>query len=502
MPRQRNRRASQMRRLIDPVMTFTIRFSGGVVLFLVLALLVYLLKEGSSAFDQKFPYGFRFALQPSQKASDYDFELDPTVSSLKAHPDGADGVDDQEDGILMPTIEELAGFSPTATGTALTGDIAAIKPDELYRDDWRTPHAAEKGDTMLLFAFATPEAEGDTMTLQWAPDAAFEVGNSPYDFRLKLVSAPVGISVPPIDIDLKKQPNGTISVPVWRAETDEDRTKGYVFRLEARPTTSTFLATLSSFFRTDWAPTLQYPRFGFVPLFLSTIGITLLATLLAAPISIWVAVFLSEVASPRMREWLKPTVELLASVPTVVLGYLGLILVAPRMQQVFASALSMESGVNMLTASVVLAILLIPTITTITEDALANAPGTLREGGEALGLTQRESLASVILPAVRSGMIGAVLLGLARAFGETMIIWMLSGGTPRMPAASSPKAVIDNLGQSTRGMADTVAIEMGNVDFGGVHYGHLFLLGAILFIFSLAINLFGYRMARRSAWTQ
>jgi len=488
-----------MRRITDPVMTIAVRFAGGLVLFLVVAVLVYLLKEGASAFDQKFPFGYRFALQPATLPEGYDFEMDPTVSTLKAHPDGADGIDDKEDGILMPSLEELAGFNPTATGTSLTGRLEDVDSEQLYRDDWRTPTGAEVGHRMLLFAFATPEATGNTMRLEWRPDAAFRSSLAPYDLRLKLIRTPEGISMGPIEMDLKAKPSGTIDLPVWRAETNENRTQGYVFELSATPTTTTFLATVRNVLRTDWAPTLQYPRYGIVPLFLATVGMTLLATLLATPISIAVAIYLSEIAPTRLREWLKPVVELLASVPTVVLGYLGLILVAPTMQKTFASALSMESGVNMLTASVVLAVLLIPTITTISEDALANVAGTLREGSEALGLTQRESLKAVILPAVKSGLIGAVLLGLARAFGETMIVWMLSGGTPRMPSVSNPMQVVENLGQPTRGMADTVAIEMGNVDFGGVHYGHLFLLGFVLFVFSLAINLAGYRMARRAS---
>lgn len=481
-------------------MTVVIRVAGGTVLFMVLALLFYLVKEGSNAFGQEFPYGYRFSLQPAPVPADYDLEIDPMVSTLKSHWDGADGVDDKEDGIYMPTLEELRGSSPFGTGTALTDSLEKVKPDELYRDDWRTPDRAEIGDAFLFFAFATPEYSEAKMTLVWAPDAAFDPAISPYDLRLKLIRAPDGVDTQAINIDLKKQPNGRIELPTYIAKTDDERTGGYVFQLVATPQTSTFLATVRNFFRTDWAPTLQYPRFGFVPLLIATISITLVALLLATPVSLGLAVYLAEFAPARLREWLKPTIELLASVPTVVLGYFGLILVAPGMQNVFASALSMQSGVNMLTASVVLAVLLIPTIATVSEDTLSNLPHSLRDGGDALGLTDRETLQRVVLPAAKTGLLGSILLGLARAFGETMIIWMLSGGTPRMPTFAGVKDGINNLGQTTRGMADTVAIEMGNVDFGGLHYGHLFLLGSTLFVITLTINLYGYLLARRSAW--
>jgi phosphate transport system permease protein len=236
------------------------------------------------------------------------------------------------------------------------------------------------------------------------------------------------------------------------------------------------------------------------PLIVGTLIITILAVLLATPFSIGAAVYLSEVAPSRIREWLKPLVELLASVPTVVLGYFGLMLVAPFLANTLAAAVGLDSGRAMFTAAIMMAVLLFPTITSFAEDALQAVPQSMRDGGEALGLTTREKLRKIILPAARGGIISAVLLGIARAIGETMIVWILSGGTPFLPSFESPKDAVANLMKPARGIPDSIAIEMGNVDFHGVHYGHLFLLGLILFVMTLGINSVGQRLARRSAW--
>lgn len=175
-------------------------------------------------------------------------------------------------------------------------------------------------------------------------------------------------------------------------------------------------------------------------------------------------------------------------------------LVAPALQTALAGPLGVESGRSLLTAALIMGILLIPTIATVCEDALRNVPNNLRDGGFALGLTQRETLKNVVMPAAKSGMIAAVMLGMARAFGETMIIWILSGGTPAMPRVDSFTGALQTLVGSTRGMPDTIAIEMGNVAFEDVHYGHLFMVGLLLFIITLVINLVGFRFARKAAW--
>jgi phosphate transport system permease protein len=480
-------------RLIDRVMEGAIVSSGAVLVLIIIAIFFYLAHESKYAFDRKFDYGFRFAMQPVLGEKEADVSLDPYASILTANKEGGDGVDEKEEGITMPNLEEFSGVVSLGTGTSL-GDSPT--EDNLYRDDWRPMQRADKGQNFRLYGFATPEYTEPTMQLAWQPDASFDPSHAPYNLKLKLVSGPAE----PFEIDLKQNPSGSVTVPTYIAQTDDDRTKGYVFELVAEPETSNFMATVGGFFRTSWDPTLAYPRYGFVPLLLGTLAITILAMLIATPIGAATAIFLSEFASVRVREWAKPVLELLASVPTVVLGYLGLMLVAPALQETLAAALSHESGRALLTTSIVMAVLLLPTIATVAEDALRGIPTTLRDGGEALGLTTGEGVKKVVLPAAKSGFIAALLLGTARAIGETMIVWILSGGTPGMPSFASAQDGLANLMKPTRGMADTVAIEMGNVDFEGVHYGHLFLLGLTLFVITLVLNLSALKLARRSAW--
>lgn len=472
---------------------------GSLCLLMVVAMLFYLGRESRYAFDQTFGYGYRFAVQPLKLPADYQLAMDPNASLITANPEGLDGLDDKEDGIMAPTLDMLAGTAG-ATATALRSDAADVDPNALFRDDWRSTKPAGTGDRFVLFAYGAPDAQGGKMALAWEPDSAYDPRLTPYSIRLRLVGAPEGVRAPEVDVDLRSEPYGRIDLPAWAPKTDAERTNGYVFRVDVEPSASQTGATLANAARTDWAPTLQYPRYGAAPLFLGTLLITVIALLFAVPVSFALAVLMSEVLPARAREIVKPVIELLASVPTVVLGYFGLMLVAPGLQGVLAGALAMESGRTLLTAGLVMGLLVVPTIATVAEDALRALPGGLREGAVALGLTTGEAIRKIITPAAKTGLIGAVLLGLARALGETMIVWMLSGGTPTMPSLASAGEAIGTLVKSSRGVPDTVAIEMGNVVFEGVHYGHLFLLGLALFLTTLAINLFGYWIGRRSAW--
>lgn len=481
-------------------MEASVYFAGAIVVVCIGALFYYLARESTYAFNQKFTYGFRFAAQSVDPTKIEAPDVDPNASVLSAHHDATDGPDDREDPFPMPTLESLRGVASLATGTALTGDVSKVQPSHLYRDDWRASKSADKGDEYLLFAYATPEYRHRTMRLAWQPDTGSNPDLAPYDLKLRLVHAPQGVVVREIVIDLKSQPSGSIELPTFIARTDADRTNGYVFRLEVTPSSSGTAATLRNLLRNEWGPTLAHPRYGMVPLIVGTLAITGIAMLLAAPVGIYLAVYLAEVAPRRLREWLKPCVELLSSVPTVVLGYFGLMIVAPNFQQLFQRAVQVESGRALLTTAVVMAVLLVPTIATVAEDALRAVPKNLRDGAEALGLTAKETLSQVQLPAARAGLVGALLLGTARAIGETMIVWMLSGGTPGLPTFANAQDAFANLMRATRGLPDTIAIEMGNVDFEGVHYGHLFVLGLTLFCMTLAINLIGHWIARRSAW--
>lgn len=470
---------------------------GIAVGLMIAGIFFYLAFESRSAFDRKYPYGFRFAAQ-STSAPDEELLLDPNSSLLAAHPDGKEGLDEKDEAIAMPTLDELSGVATTATGVPLTGDPGAVENDKLFKDDWRAQKAAGSSDHYLLFAFATPEHQEEKLRFKWEPDAAFDPSTAAHNVRIELLNRD---GIAPFAVDLTNQPKGFVDLPTRVAKTDDERTSCYTFRITATPkTSSNILAALSGFFRTDWAPTLQYPRFGFVPLLLSTVLITLLAMLLAAGPAILTAVFMSEVAPPRLREYLKPILELLAAVPTVILGYFGLMLVAPQLMRAFGEALQMESGRSVLTASIMMAVLILPTITSIAEDALRTLPGTYRDGALALGMTPFESLKKVLIPGAKTGLVAALLLGFARAIGETMIVWILAGGTVLMPNLSSPRDAARSFVQPGRGIADTIGIEMANVEFERPHYGHLFLLGLVLFSLTIIINLAGYHYARRRAW--
>ncbi len=476
--------------------------AGVLTLAVIVAMGYYLIHESQYAFKRKFTYGFRFALQPTEGEFEREIPLDPNASVLTVHTEGAEGMDEKEEGIEMPTLEALAGTAALGTGTALTGDLEKVdagRAEGLFRDDWRSPKSAEEGDRFLLFGFATPEYKFDKMVLAWVPDEGADPNEAPYDLRLRLRRGPDGADVPAIDVDLRKTPSGRIELPVFVAKSDAERTRGYVFEVVATPTRSNAGATAAGFFGSEWGPTLAHPRYGFFPLLASTLLITLLALLIAAPIAVGAAIYVSEIAPRRLREWLKPIIELLASVPTVVLGYFGLMLLAPGLMKIVPEAAGMQSGRAMITAAIMMAILLIPIIMTIAEDTLRSVPLTLRDGGIALGLTQEETIKRVLMPAAKAGLSAAILLGFSRAVGETMIVWILSGGTPNLPNFNSLGQAVKNFFEPTRGMADTIAIEMGNVAFEEQHYGHLFLLGLSLFVLTLAINLLGFRL-RRQAW--
>lgn len=490
-------------RLKDLPAVGLVYLSGALIAMIIIAMFYYLAHEARHAFARPFPYGYRFSLQPPALEPDPytgevvdDLTVVPNATLLTANLEGEDGIDEKEESAPMPTLADLAGYHPFGTGTAVINSLDDLDPNQLFRDNWKAAKDATQGERFYLFAFATPEYDKPTMKLAYQPDAAFSVRDCPYDIKLRLISAPRGTAVEPIEIDLVRSPAGKVELPTWIARTDEERTKGYVFELVATPKTNNFVATIAGFFQTDWAPTLQYPRYGFIPLLLSTILMSFVALLIAVPTGIACATYLAEVAPKKVREILKPTIEMLASIPTVVLGYFGLMIVAPGVVRLFSDAIGMTNGRSFLTASLVLAFLLLPTIISIGEDALRAVPISLREGASALGLTVREMIRKVVLPAARAGIVATVLLGFARAIGETMIIWILSGGTAVMPSLNPVKTLV----APTRGMPDTIAIEMGNVEFEGAHYGHLFMIGLMLFLITLTINIVGYAYGRRRNW--
>lgn len=230
------------------------------------------------------------------------------------------------------------------------------------------------------------------------------------------------------------------------------------------------------FFGTEWFPTATpAPQFGFLPLILGTVWVTVFAILFALPFGLSVSIYMSEVASERMRKLLKPVIELLNGIPSVVYGFFGLIVVVPLLQDV----LGLPVGESGLAGAIILAIMALPTIITVSQDAMLNCPRAQREASLALGATKWQTIYKVVMPYSISGITSAVVLGIGRAFGETMAVLMVTGN-----AAVIPLSVTDPL----RTIPATIAAELGEAPAGGAHYQALFLLGIVLFFITLIIN--------------
>lgn len=236
-------------------------------------------------------------------------------------------------------------------------------------------------------------------------------------------------------------------------------------------------APLGSVFAARWYPIENH--FGLFPLIIGSLLVTLGAAVIAVPIGIGAALFLAEVAPRWLRELLKPIVEILAGLPSVVLGFLGILVLVPLVRQVFGLA----TGLTALTGSILLALMALPTIVSVAEDALDAVPKSYRIGSLALGATRWQTIWRVTLPAARSGVLTATMLGIGRAIGETMAVMMVTGNAPLL--LLSPRAVVS----PARTMTATIAAEMGEVAKGSVHYHVLFTVGLVLFLITFSINI-------------
>ena len=225
-----------------------------------------------------------------------------------------------------------------------------------------------------------------------------------------------------------------------------------------------------------WYPIEKY--FGILPLISGSLIVTLGATLIAVPFGIGTAIFISEIAPRWAREILKPLVELLGGLPSVVLGFLGILVLAPNLRIL----LNIPTGLTALAGSLLLGAIALPTVVSVAEDALDSVPRSYREGAWALGATRWQTIWRVTLPAARSGVLTGVMLGIGRAIGETMTVMMVTGNAPVL--AISPGALFSPV----RTMTATIAAEMGEVANGSVHYHTLFFIGMVLFIISLIVN--------------
>lgn len=234
-------------------------------------------------------------------------------------------------------------------------------------------------------------------------------------------------------------------------------------------------SALKSMATKEWVPVSANPRYGLLALILGTIKITFISLLFAAPLSILAAIYVSVFANKRMKEIIKPTIELLAGFPSVVIGFFALMVLATFLQSVF----HYETRLNSFVGGIAMGIAAIPIIFTITEDALTAVPKSFYEASLALGASKWQTAFFVILPAATPGIFAAILLGIGRVFGETMIALMATGNAAQMDL--NPFA-------SVRTLAATIGAEMAEVVFGDTHYNVLFLIGSLLFIFTFVIN--------------
>lgn len=244
--------------------------------------------------------------------------------------------------------------------------------------------------------------------------------------------------------------------------------------------------TLKEFFTgREWAPTFADAKFGILPLVVGTLFITLGAAVIAVPLGMLTAIYLSEYASPRARSILKPMLEILAGIPTVVYGYFALYFVTPALQKAFPEV----QVFNAASACIVVGIMILPLVSSLCEDALSAVPRALREGAYGLGATKFEVTKQVVVPAALSGVMAAVILAISRAIGETMAVTLAAGATPNL----SP-----GLGESLQTMtAYIVAVVQGDAPTGSVAYQTIFAVGMTLFVMTLTLNILAAKLVKR-----
>lgn len=237
-------------------------------------------------------------------------------------------------------------------------------------------------------------------------------------------------------------------------------------------------------FGTAWYPTSEPAEFGILPLIVGSIVVTIGALIVSIPLGVGSAIYLSEMARPWTREILKPFIELLAGIPSVIFGLFGMAFLSPFIMRLF----HLNTGLNAFTASIILGLMVVPIISSLSEDAISAVPKSLREAAYALGANKWETIRRIILPAAKSGIISSIILGFGRAIGETMVVLMVAGGS-----AIIPKSIF----QPVRPMTSAIAAEMGETVVGDDHYRALFGIAIVLFIIIFASNLITESVKRK-----
>lgn len=241
---------------------------------------------------------------------------------------------------------------------------------------------------------------------------------------------------------------------------------------------------LGKLFATRWRHMNTESQYGLLPLITGSILVTLLATFFAIPFGIGGAVYIAEIAGPREREWLKPVIELIAAIPSVVLGFFGLAVLGPAMK----ALLGLQSSQNALNGALLLALMAVPTIITISEDAIRSVPLSYKEASMALGANRLHTIFKVTIPAAMSGIVAAIMLGMGRVVGETMVVVMVTGNAAIV--TFSPF-------ESVRTMTATIVAEMGEASYGSTHYRALFWVGIVLLLMTFALNFVAQRVLKK-----
>jgi len=244
--------------------------------------------------------------------------------------------------------------------------------------------------------------------------------------------------------------------------------------------------SIAEFFTSPiWSPSgFKQSQYGILSLLVSTLFVTLIAMAMAIPVGVGAAAYLNQFARKRVAAVIKPSIEMLAAVPSVTIGFLGIVLVGPALADIF----DLDNGLNALNGAVLLAVMALPTIISISEDAMHSVPETYKEASSALGANKWETLTKVIIPASSSGIVASIMLGMGRVIGETMAVLMATGNAAAMP---------DSIFSPVQPLTATIAIEMGEVPYDTPHYYSLFALGIILFVITFLINMWADRLTKR-----
>ena len=244
------------------------------------------------------------------------------------------------------------------------------------------------------------------------------------------------------------------------------------------------------FFTTkEWAPLFNDPSFGVLPLVTATLTTTVVALVVCLPFGLGAAIYLSEYARPRVRRTLKPTLEVLAGIPTVVYGFFALTFLTPLLQDIWFLPGDPPGVFNALSAGLVMGVMILPTVASLSEDAMSAVPGEMRQGSLALGATRMATTVRVVVPAALSGIVAAFILGISRAIGETLIVTIASGGTPNL--SFNPTEAMQTM------TAFIAAAAIGDQPTGSVGYKTIFAVGSTLFVLTIILNVISIRLVRK-----